>query len=191
MVKYDTIFWLLRLLAHPSTPATLAQLFRRVSGELGRREEGFRVKDWHEAGPADSAGYYLGFLLAWEPRWSLCSRPLLRRKVNDKSDVSRHPGPSSLLSVCNGNRKITLEAWGQVGLCFLKTDEDKERRNTSSLSTAEQERQCRFAEKIEVALHVHVHIWEYLTLTIGTLHRKTGPKSKIQCHGFWSSDTSK
>lgn len=41
----DTIFWLFRVLAHPSTPATLAQLFCRVSGELGRREEGFRVKD--------------------------------------------------------------------------------------------------------------------------------------------------
>ena len=40
----------------------------------------------------------------------LCWRPSLRRKANDKSNMSSDPGLSGLLSGCNGNRKITLEA---------------------------------------------------------------------------------
>jgi len=44
------------------------------------------------------------------------------------------------------------------GLCGLKVDEVKEQRNSRSSSTAEQERQCRLAEKMEVSLYVCVHI---------------------------------
>lgn len=77
---------------------------------------------------------------------------------------------------------------GRVGLCCLKMEDVKSRE--AAALWAQQNRRGN-DENIEAALCVHMHTWEYLTWIIGTLHRKTDPKSNVQHHMFQSTDISK
>lgn len=152
---------------------------------LGRREEDFRVTDWHEEGPVEPAGSYVGFLLAWEPRWGLCWRPSLRRKVNDKSDMSRHPGPSGLLSGCNGNRKIPLEACRGVWPLLFKDgwgQRAEKQQLVKHCRTGEAKQTCRENGGCSVCARAYLRV-----LNVNYWHPKPKNGSQKQHSALWVS----